>query len=276
MKAVVIGGHSRNIGKTSVMAALIREFAALGWTAVKITQYGHGVCSHDGHACDCAPREHPFALTEERNPRGRGDTSRYLAAGARQSLWLRVRDGQLGPALPLLMRRVSRAAWVIIESNSIMEFINPLLYIVVLDPSCADFKASAARWVGRADVLVPVEKSGAAAAPTSGAGAALLAVSVSQTPGGDDLPSGASIRDAPALSAFAGDASTLPAPIRGAATWAKLNAESICSKSSFPVHAPDFWSAALGAFLHDRFDRATHADAARTRRCSPGEEIWPH
>ena len=65
MKAVVIGGHTRNIGKTSLMSALIREFEPLGWTAVKITQYGHGICSLDGDPCGCAPEEHPFALTEE-------------------------------------------------------------------------------------------------------------------------------------------------------------------------------------------------------------------
>src|SRR6266568_4565110 len=40
MKVVVVGGHSRNIGKTSVMVSLIRGLESLAWTAVKITQYG--------------------------------------------------------------------------------------------------------------------------------------------------------------------------------------------------------------------------------------------
>jgi hypothetical protein len=162
MNLVVVGGHTRNIGKTSVMAALIREFAPLRWTAVKITQYGHGVCSHDGHACECAPEEHPFALTEERDSKARSDTSRYLAAGARRSLWLRARQGQLGPAVPLLMRKLHRASWVVIESNSILEFVDPLLYLVVLDTSRPDFKSSAERWLNRADALVPVENHQAA------------------------------------------------------------------------------------------------------------------
>ena len=48
MNAVVIGGHTRNIGKTTEMSALIREFAPCGTAAVKIKQYGHRVCSHDG------------------------------------------------------------------------------------------------------------------------------------------------------------------------------------------------------------------------------------
>jgi hypothetical protein len=154
MRAVVIGGHTRNIGKTSVMSALIREFAPLGWTAVKITQYGHGICSRDGHACDCAPEEHPFALTEETDAHGRADTCRFLAAGARQSLWLRVRQGQIASALPLLQRRLCQAEWVIIESNSIVEHIDPALYIAVLDASQPDFKPSAQRVLRRSDALV--------------------------------------------------------------------------------------------------------------------------
>ncbi|HEY6292603.1 MAG TPA: hypothetical protein VI455_13725 [Terriglobia bacterium] len=154
MKVIVIGGHTRNIGKTSVMSTLVREFAPLGWTAVKITQYGHGICSRDGRACDCAPSEHPFALTEEPDAAGRSDTCRYLAAGARRSFWLRARQGQLASALPLLWRKLQGAEWVVIESNSILEFIKPLLYLAVVDGSRADFKPSAARALAKADALV--------------------------------------------------------------------------------------------------------------------------
>ena len=79
---VVVGGHSRNIGKTSVVAGLIRKLRSSEWTAVKITQYGHGVCSHAGEACGCETEpDHPFALSEEYQPSGT-DSGRFLAAGA--------------------------------------------------------------------------------------------------------------------------------------------------------------------------------------------------
>lgn len=154
MNLVVVGGHTRNIGKTSVMARLIGGFASLGWTAVKITQYGHGICSLDGQPCGCEPREHGFALTEEKNPRGRADTCRYLAAGARRSLWLRARQGQLSAAVPALHAALAGAQWVIIESNSILEFVRPVVFLFVLDSSATDFKASARRFIERADALV--------------------------------------------------------------------------------------------------------------------------
>ena len=83
---VVVGGHSRNIGKTSVVAGLIRRLRDRKWTAVKITQYGHGVCSNEGKSCECSTEpEHPFAISEEYEP-GRTDSGRFLAAGAERSL----------------------------------------------------------------------------------------------------------------------------------------------------------------------------------------------
>ena len=91
MSLVVVGGHSRNVGKTSVVAGLIAALPERDWTAVKITQYGHGVCSVNGESCGCAVDEHTFALTEERDRAGKGDTSRFLAAGARRSLWVRTK-----------------------------------------------------------------------------------------------------------------------------------------------------------------------------------------
>lgn len=156
MKAVVIGGHSRNVGKTSVMAELIRAHPSFNWTAAKITQYGHGICSEDGEPCGCEPTEHAFVLTEETDPAATNDTSRFLGAGARRALWLRVRQGQLAQAFPLLEKSVERDEWVMIESNSVMEFLKPALYLFVLDSSRRDFKDSARRYLSRADALVPI------------------------------------------------------------------------------------------------------------------------
>ena len=167
MKFVVIGGHSRNIGKTSVMAALIGASRTLDWTAVKITQYGHGICSLDGEPCGCAPRHHPFEITEEKNSAGRSDTCRFLAAGARLSLWLRVRQGQLTSAYPSLQHALAGSQYVIMESNSILGLIEPDLYLFVLDGSRVDFKPSARQYLARADALVPI---GPAKPPRSWAG----------------------------------------------------------------------------------------------------------
>lgn len=152
MALLVVGGQSRNLGKTSVVAALISALPDASWTAVKITQYGHGICSADGSPCDCATADHSCAITEERDPAGRADTCRFLAAGARRSLWVRTRQGMLAEAMPELRRQLTGN--VIIESNSILQFLRPDLYLTVLDFSTPDFKPSARLFLDRADAVL--------------------------------------------------------------------------------------------------------------------------
>jgi hypothetical protein len=154
MALVVIGGQSRNLGKTSLVAGLIATLPEYGWTAVKITQFGHGVCSVNGKSCHCAVDEHRWAITEERERDGKTDTSRFLAAGAARSLWVRTKQGRLEEAIPRLREKIAGSGNVILESNSIMGFMHPDLYMTVLDPGTADFKASALKFLKLADALV--------------------------------------------------------------------------------------------------------------------------
>jgi hypothetical protein len=74
MPILVIGGHSRSVGKTSVVVGLIAALPGFHWTALKITQYGHGVCSANGEACDCATADHSWAVSEEKDRSGESDT----------------------------------------------------------------------------------------------------------------------------------------------------------------------------------------------------------
>ena len=154
MALVVIGGHSRSVGKTSVVAGLIAALPEFGWTAVKITQYGHGVCSANGEPCDCTTADHSWAISEERNQSGESDTSRFLAAGALRALWARTEQGRLAEAMPTLRQRLEGARHVIMESNSVLKFLRPDLYLTVLDPATADFKTSAREFLDRASAVI--------------------------------------------------------------------------------------------------------------------------
>ena len=154
MALVVIGGHSRNVGKTSVVAGLISALREFDWTAVKITQYGHGICSANGEACDCATGDHSWAISEERDRSAESDTSRFLVAGALRSLWVRTEQGRLAEAMPALRERLEHAGNVIIESNSVLKFLRPDLYLTVLDPATPDFKNSAREFLDRADAVI--------------------------------------------------------------------------------------------------------------------------
>jgi hypothetical protein len=158
MAIIVIGGHTRNIGKTSVVCALISAMPERRWTAIKITQFGHGVCSANGEPCDCETADHTIAISEERDATTGTDSSRYLAAGAVRSLWVRTRQGQLSEAMPRIRAEICRSENVIFESNSVLRFLKPDVFASVLDPAVADFKPSALRYLDRAEaILVPAQ-----------------------------------------------------------------------------------------------------------------------
>lgn len=154
MAVIVVGGHSRSVGKTSVVAGIIAALPEMHWTAFKITQFGHGICSADGEPCDCATDDHSWAISEERDRSGESDSSRFLVSGAARSLWVRTRQGMLAEAMPRLRKELATAENAILESNSVMRFVGPDLYLTVLDASTADFKASAKEYLDRADAVI--------------------------------------------------------------------------------------------------------------------------
>jgi hypothetical protein len=161
-RVIVVGGHTRSVGKTQLVCDLIGAFPEAHWIAGKITQYGHGICARNGHECGCAPDEHVCALNWEHDETTGTDSARFLAAGAQASFWLRTKQGFLAEGMPLLRaalrgqeHRFSDATRnLILESNTLLQFWQPSLYLMVIDPTKSDFKPSARLHLDRASALV--------------------------------------------------------------------------------------------------------------------------
>jgi hypothetical protein len=162
-RLIVVGGHTRSIGKTQLVCDVIRAFPRTEWIAGKVTQYGHGVCAQNGEDCDCKPTDHVCAFDWETRADTGTDSARFLAAGAKRSFWLRTKQGYLAEGIPLLRealdeigpaddRRTNQA--LIVESNSLMQFVSPSLYFAVIDRLKDDFKESAQIALDRAHALV--------------------------------------------------------------------------------------------------------------------------
>ena len=161
-RVIVVGGHTRSIGKTQLVCDVIAAFPEARWIAGKITQYGHGVCAQNGQDCDCAPDEHIRAISWEKRSDTGTDSARFLAAGARQSFWLRTKQGFLAEGMPLLRDALRQTettengepANLILESNTLLQFLKPSLYLMVVHPAKADFKQSAQLQIDRASAFV--------------------------------------------------------------------------------------------------------------------------
>ena len=204
-RVIVVGGHTRSIGKTQLVCDVISAFPRSNWIAGKITQYGHGVCAQNGENCDCAPTEHVCALDWETRADTGTDSARFLAAGAGRSFWLRTKQGYLAEGLPLLRTALAQARGssddllVIVESNSLLQFLKPSLYFAVIDPAKDDFKDSARAVLDRADALV-LRSS-----------ASISIDSAARAPAWTKLPDRL-LREKPSVSQFEGE--PLPEPLR--------------------------------------------------------------
>ncbi len=103
MAIVVVGGSTKDIGKTALVCAIISALPDFNWTAVKIT----------GHSYELGPflsrlaaEDSDPTVWEEMNPGQETDTARYLAAGARRALLVT----RCGPEIPIdeIQRRAQR------------------------------------------------------------------------------------------------------------------------------------------------------------------------
>jgi hypothetical protein len=144
MSLIVIGGHARGVGKTSVVAALISALPECRWMAMKISQHGHGMRAGS----------RDWAISEEQDWTGNSDTSRFLAAGAARAFWVRTAPRCLAAAIPAVREKLAGSQNAIVESNSIVKFLHPDIYLAVIDPATLDFKHSAQEFLPRADAVI--------------------------------------------------------------------------------------------------------------------------
>jgi len=160
---LAVGGQTRKVGKSALIVDILKAFPDRNWTGVKITPYAESGCPLNGATCNCGSNEHLYVMHSETQHEGKTDSSRFLAAGARRALWLQTKEGQLEAALPALAdelkrghayRAGARTAHAIIESDALVKFWNPSLFLMVLDPANPDFKNSARENLARADAFV--------------------------------------------------------------------------------------------------------------------------
>jgi hypothetical protein len=67
---------------------------------------------------------------------------------------VRTEQGRLDEAMPALRAKIAAARNAILESNSVLKFLRPDLYLTVLDPATADFKTSAREFLDRASAVI--------------------------------------------------------------------------------------------------------------------------
>lgn len=155
---LVIGAAGRSSGKTELACRLIgRHAASAPIVGLKVTtvERADGSCPRGGDGCGtCSSLGVPWIVTREVDRRSPKDTSRLLSGGARRVYWLRVlRSKMAGGAADLLARIPSR--WIAVcESNSLLEVVEPGLFLLVRAAGSTGTKPSARAVAHLADQMV--------------------------------------------------------------------------------------------------------------------------
>ncbi|PYX99953.1 MAG: hypothetical protein DMG64_18155 [Acidobacteria bacterium] len=149
MALIVVGGQTKNIGKTTLICNIIVALPRVKWTAVKITNHLHAP-----RHCEIFKESGGWTIWNQNPTKDESDTAKFLRSGADRALLVQSEDSSLKEACAFLQAELASAAAVIVESASAMEFLDPTVLLLLLDAAQFDFKQSVKRQLERADAFI--------------------------------------------------------------------------------------------------------------------------
>lgn len=126
---LIIGGASRNVGKTELVCGLLRRLGT-GRKIISLKISGINP-ENDSHHGDHSPAPERFHLLEETSMEGVKDSSRMLLAGADRAFYLRTRDEWLPEAMNHFFKVAGTGRIIICESIVLRKLITPGLFVLV-------------------------------------------------------------------------------------------------------------------------------------------------
>ena len=139
MAIIVVGGSGKSVGKTSLVCGIIRALPEFRWMAVKVTNHSHGL-------------EQP--IFEDKIAGTGTDTARYLAAGAKRAFLISAGEPDLERLLADVREMAEPGAHWTFESNRILKFLRPDVFLAVDDPAEFGRKPSFTEVAHQIDALV--------------------------------------------------------------------------------------------------------------------------
>ena len=141
---LVIGGATRNVGKTTLTCRIIEKFSKQNKIiGVKIKT----IYENDNffHGKDKKPlkKNENFRICEEKITNLSSDGEKMLKAGAERVFKIKTKNNWLKSAFVELQKIASKDYCFICESNSLVEVIKPSVYILIMKKNSTDIKPSA-------------------------------------------------------------------------------------------------------------------------------------
>jgi hypothetical protein len=139
---LMIGGASRNVGKTTLTCNIIRHFSkSHAIVGLKIKTIYEG--DQFFHGKDRNPLKENYRLIEEFEINGDEDTSKMLKAGAKRAFKLKVNNLNLHEAFIYFLEHIDKNSLIICESNSLRKVVIPDIFLMIKHIEDKNMKPSA-------------------------------------------------------------------------------------------------------------------------------------
>jgi hypothetical protein len=155
---LIIGSTGRNTGKTEFACRVIERLSTqkelVGIKVVPVDK-DEGKCHKGLDGCGlCDSLTEDFKIIEELATDTSKDTSRMLKAGAKKVFLLLVERNSMRKGLEALLDLIPDRMWVVIESNSIRNVVEPGLFLVIKKTGDQIVKQTCAGVIERADKII--------------------------------------------------------------------------------------------------------------------------
>src|SRR5437667_1026726 len=150
---VAVSGFSSNVGKTTLVCELLRQLP--GWEAIKVTRGHYRSCGRDPSGCCVSDllRDEPLIRSgRESNYEVGKDTGRFWDSGAANVHWVIVKDDQVERGIKEALSSV-KAPGVIVEGNSVLDYVNADIVIMCARADGGKVKPSARRALEKTNFL---------------------------------------------------------------------------------------------------------------------------
>jgi len=128
---LMIGGNSRNSGKTTIACNIISKLSATQEViGLKVTSVRQG--EEDLHGNHNQDLNDNYTIFEELNTESQKDTSKMLRAGATRVYYLRVEENFTQQAISHFLSTYSNKQLIVCESRSLRRIIIPGLFVMML------------------------------------------------------------------------------------------------------------------------------------------------
>ena len=149
MPLIFVGGQTKDVGKTTLACSIIAAFPRFGWTAAKVSTH-----VHNPPDCELVRRVEGGSIWRETRAGKSSDTARFLAAGAKRAFLIETSATGMKSACDALLKGRDRQNHVIVESSSAAEFLDPDLFLMLVDSGAASFKKSTIDQLSQADAVI--------------------------------------------------------------------------------------------------------------------------